>query len=81
LPKGILKIGSGAFNTLLNKLKDVMPELHIPGYNYCGPFTNLDKRLGRGEEPVNKLDAACKEHDIFYHDHKYTKKIMLLIKS
>jgi hypothetical protein len=42
-----------------------MPELHLPGYNYCGPFTKLDKTLARGDEPVNKLDAGCKSHDIF----------------
>jgi hypothetical protein len=74
LPKGTLKSGSGVFNTLLNKLNNVIPELHIPGYNYCGPFTKLDKRLARGDEPVNKLDAACKEHDIFYRDHKDTNE-------
>jgi hypothetical protein len=51
-----------------------MPELHLHGYNFCGPFTKLDKRLERGNEPVNKLDAGCKEHDIFYRDHKDTKE-------
>jgi hypothetical protein len=70
----MIKSGSGVFNTLLNKLSNVMPELHLPGYNYCGPFTKLDKRLARGDEPVNKLDAGCKEHDIFYPDHKDTKE-------
>ena len=42
-----------------------MPDLHLPGCNYCGPFTKLDKRLARGNEPVNKLDAGYKDHDIF----------------
>ena len=65
LSKRVFKIGSGVFNTLLNKLSNVMPELHLLGYNYCGPFTKLDKRLARGDKPVNKLDAGCKEHDIF----------------
>jgi hypothetical protein len=51
-----------------------MPELHLPGYNYCGPFTRLDETLARGDEPVNKLDAGCKEHDIFYRDHKDTNE-------
>jgi hypothetical protein len=74
LPKGIITAGSGAFNTLLNKLSNVMPELHIPGYNFCGPFTKLDKRLSRGNKPVNKLDAGCKEHDIFCRYHKDTKE-------
>jgi len=74
LPKGVIKIGSGVFNTLLNKLNNVMPELHLPVYNYCGPFTELEKRLARGDEPVNKLDAGCKEHYIFYRDHQDAKE-------
>jgi hypothetical protein len=36
LPKGIIKNGSGVFNTLLNKLSNEMPEMHLPGYNYWG---------------------------------------------
>ena len=51
-----------------------MPELHLPGYNYCGPFTKLKERLVRCDEPVNKLDAGWKKHDIFYRDHKRTKE-------
>jgi hypothetical protein len=37
LPKRLFKTGSGVFNTLLNKLGNVMPELHLPGYSFCGP--------------------------------------------
>jgi hypothetical protein len=33
MPKGIIKSGSGAFSTLLNRLNNVMPELHLPCYN------------------------------------------------
>jgi len=51
-----------------------MPELHLPDYNYCGPFTILDKRLARVNKPINKLDAGCQQHDIFYRDHKDTKE-------
>ena len=51
-----------------------MPELHLSGYKYCGPFTKLDKRLTRDDKAVNKLDAACKEHNIFYRDQKDTKE-------
>ena len=51
-----------------------MPELYLPSFNYCGPFTKLDKRLARDDKPVNKLDASCKEHDIFYRDHKDKKE-------
>jgi hypothetical protein len=56
-----------------------MPELHLPGYNYCGPFTKLDKRLAKGDERINKLDAGCKEHDIFNVIIKIPKKGILLI--
>ena len=38
-------------------------ELHIPGYNYCGPGTNYWKRKSMGVQPMNSLDAACMEHD------------------
>ena len=74
LPKVFIKNGSGILNTLLNKLGNKMPELHLPVYNYCGPSTKLDERLARGDKPVNKLDAGYKQHDIFYRDHKDTKE-------
>ena len=41
-------------------------ELHIPGYQFCGPGTHLEKRLARGDRGINPLDAACREHDIAY---------------
>lgn len=63
--------GSGLLSdiagTVINKSIDLLPvELHIPGYQYCGPGTKLSKRLKRGDPGVNKLDQACKEHDIAY---------------
>lgn len=74
LPKGLFKTGSGVLNTLLNKLGNVMPEMHLPGYNYCGPFTKLDERLARGDAPINKLDAGCQKHDIFTATIRIQKK-------
>lgn len=41
-------------------------ELHIPGHSFCGPGTNLDIRLKRGDPGLNILDRACKVHDIDY---------------
>lgn len=35
--------------------------LHVPGYNYCGPLTQLE-----GQAPVNRLDDACRAHDYAY---------------
>ena len=58
----------------LNKLIDKLPvELHIPGYNYCGPGTRLRERLARGDAPVNRLDTACREHDIRYNLYQDTE--------
>lgn len=55
----------------LDKIIDKLPmELHIPGYKYCGPGTQLQKRLARGDVPKNKLDNYCKEHDIKYSKFK-----------
>lgn len=53
---------------IVNKTIDLLPiELHLPGgYQYCGPGTKLDKRLARGDPGINKLDQACKQHDISY---------------
>lgn len=55
--------GSGVLNTIIDKLPI---ELHIPGYQFCGPGTRLHKRLARGDKGVNPLDEACREHDISY---------------
>lgn len=58
--------GGGLVNDLINKLPF---EVHLPGYNYCGPGTKLQKRLARGDLGVNKLDEACMHHDIAYANH------------
>lgn len=55
--------GAGILNSVINKLP---VELHIPGYQYCGPGTKLEKRLLRGDPGRNPLDQACKAHDIAY---------------
>lgn len=67
LARGRSVKGSGVVNTLINKLPF---ELHIPGYNYCGAGTKLEKRLKRGDPGINKLDEACKQHDIAYNREK-----------
>lgn len=52
---------------LVNTVIDNLPiELHLPGYNFCGPGTKLKNRLARGDKGVNLLDEACKRHDIAY---------------
>lgn len=59
--------GEGFVNNLINKLP---VELHIPGYQYCGPGTKLEKRLKRGDQGINPLDKACRVHDIAYQNFK-----------
>jgi hypothetical protein len=60
---------------IVNKAIDLLPvELHLPGgYQYCGPGTKLKKRLARGDPGINKLDQACKQHDIAYSKFADTK--------
>lgn len=65
------KCGKGLVNSLINKLPI---ELHLPGYQYCGPGTKLEKRLARGDPGINPLDAACKEHDIAYSKNRENLK-------
>lgn len=55
----------------IDRLIDILPfEAHLPGYQYCGPGTKLKKRMERGDKGINRLDEACKEHDIAYSEHK-----------
>lgn len=65
-----VKRGRGLLNTLIDKLP---MEVHLPGYQYCGPGTKLDERLARGDKGVNKLDGFCK-NDIAYATHKNSKE-------
>ena len=43
-------------------------------YNYCGPGTKLEERLGSLEakyrDPINNLDSICQKHDIDYSKAK-----------
>lgn len=64
-----IKKGRGLINSTISNLPF---ELHLPGYQYCGPGTKLAKRLARGDPGINPLDQACKEHDISYSKHKNT---------
>lgn len=64
--------GKGLFSKVITSLPF---ELHIPGYQYCGPSTKLQKRMLRGDQGVNPLDAACKVHDIAYSQNKDIKQL------
>lgn len=65
------------------KLLDRLPvELHVPGYQFCGPGTHLQQRLQRGDVGINPLDRACRVHDIAYasssapHDRLHADKVL-----
>lgn len=59
--------GEGLVNKTINSLPF---EAHLFGYQFCGPGTQLEKRIARGDIGINPLDAACKEHDIAYSTNK-----------
>lgn len=59
-----------SFSLLLNWLINRLPfELHLPGYQYCGPGTRLRRRLAKGQRGINRLDQACLQHDLAYARH------------
>lgn len=83
------KTGKGILNNAINKLPF---EIHIPGYEFCGPGTKLKKRLNAGQKGINGLDKACKIHDIAYSassnlkdrhiaDNELAKQAMARVKS
>jgi len=60
-------------------ISKIPTELHLhtlsgKKYNYCGPKTNLRKRLNPDKtsrdfsKPVNKVDEICMRHDIAYEE-------------
>ncbi len=39
-------------------------EKHYFGFNYCGPGTNVWRRMREGVKPMDELDVACYKHDL-----------------
>lgn len=70
-PKAKKKSGMGILNSAINRLPF---EMHIPGYQFCGPGTKLNKRLTAGQTGINGLDKACKMHDIAYSSSSNVKE-------
>src|SRR6266853_1571964 len=54
-------------------------EFHLPGYNFCGPGTQLEKRLDENDnpyewsKPINKIDEISMMHDLTYRDYSSAK--------
>lgn len=72
---------------LVDRFIEMLPEIHISGYSYCGCNTKLDARLDTsGDACINKLDYACMEHDVVYTESKdielrYSADKLLLLKA
>ena len=59
--------------SVLNKFINNLPvEMHLPGHNFTGPGTKLNKRLNpdltpkKWSKPINRVDKASYNHDICY---------------
>lgn len=69
--------GGGLLNSAINKLPI---EMHLPGHQFTGPGTKLDKRLNPDltpkawSKPINRVDNASLNHDICYGNIKDRKK-------
>ena len=61
--------GGSVLNKFINNLT---VELHLPGHNFTGPGTKLNKRLNsdltpkKWSKPINRVDKAAYNHDICY---------------
>jgi len=71
-----VKAGSGLFNKAVSNLPF---ELHLPGHNFTGPGTRLDRRLNldltprEWSKPTNRVDTAAYHHDLCYAKHQERK--------
>ena len=59
--------------SLLNKVINNLPvEMNLPGHNFTGPGTKLNKRLNpdltpkEWSKPINRVDKAAYHHDVCY---------------
>ena len=59
--------------SLLNKAINNLPvEMHLPGHDFTGPGTKLNKRLNpdltpkKWSKPINRVDKAAYHHDLCY---------------
>jgi len=76
--KFISASGKWFINNTINSLPF---EMHMPGHNFTGPDTKLNKRLNEDmtpkawSKPINRVDKAAYHHDICYVKNKDTKKL------
>ena len=48
----------------INNLKTSFPDLTLPTFKYCGAGTNIIKNINEDVRPKNKVDNACRTHDL-----------------
>ena len=76
IKKESTKSGGDIVSSVISKIP---VELHLrtlkgKKYSFCGPNTNLAKRLNTDDtpkewsKPINKVDAVCLQHDLAYRD-------------
>lgn len=57
---GIISSLSNGTAKILNKTIDYLSiQFRLPGNQFCGPGTKLEKRSKRGDPVVNELDKTC----------------------
>ena len=66
-------IKSSKGGPILNKVINNLPiEMHLPGHNFTGPGTKLNKRLNpdltpkKWSKPINRVDKAAYHHNLCY---------------
>jgi len=75
-PKFISASGKGFINDTINSLPF---EMHMPGHNFTGLGTKLNKRLNEDMTPkawskaINRVDKVAYQHDICYVKNNDTK--------
>lgn len=51
--------------------------LHVPGYNYCKPYTDDADNIADGIQPVISINRLCRSHDLAYINsrslHEFTE--------
>jgi hypothetical protein len=69
------------FSNVAEKVGLPLKNFHLPGHNFTGPFTELDKRLDKHDNPLpqfkpfNQIDNIALSHDKCYRDSdKYRTK-------
>lgn len=50
-------------------------ENHFPCHNFTGPGTQIEKRIERGDQPVDAVDAIAKAHDLEYYTIEKDKSL------